>query len=214
MKFKSIFACLLVLLAGCESHEEKMANQEREAQEKGELLASAAKGAGNAMSGVGSQASEALSKGVTDMVSGVSRGVEKGAEYPLSVHEALSAKGVAANLATRNLSNASAGSGDGGLENSVSIYTTFDKDNEVVLQLRAYDSDGKEIGRSNKLPVRSEADEASYLHFVFDGQTPLSRVANMVLYETKLAGAAAESGEPGSSTAAQAAQSSANATAK
>ncbi len=186
MKFRFfiIVASFIVLLAGCESHEEEMARQEREAQEKAELLASVAKGTGNALSGVGSEATEALSKGVTDMVSGVSRGVEKGTEFPVSVNESLSAKGVAANLATRNLSNTSTSSGEGGMESSVSVYVTFDNASETVFQLRAFDKDGREIGRSNKLPMRVDADEGTYLHFAFDGQTPLSRVANMVLYET------------------------------
>ena len=183
-RFLLLFICLSVFLAGCESHEEKMARQEREAQEKAELLASVAKGTGNALSGAGSEATEALSKGVTDMVSGISRGVEKGTEFPVSVNDSLNAKGVAANLATRNLSNTSTSSGEGGMENSVSVYVTFDNASETVFQLRAYDGDGREIGRSNKLPVRVDADEGTYLHFVFDGQTPLSRVANMVLYET------------------------------
>ena len=191
MKFRFfiIVASFIVLLAGCESHEEKMARQEREAQEKAELLASVAKGTGNALSGAGSEATEALSKGVTDMVSGINRGVEKGTEFPVSVNDSLSAKGVAANLATRNLSNTSAELGNGGMENSVSVYITFDNASEMVFQLRAFDSDGKEIGRSNKLPVQVDEDEGTYLHFVFDGQTPLSRVANMVLYETKTQGA-------------------------
>lgn len=188
-KFLILLASLVVLLSGCESHEEKMARQEKEAQEKAELLASVAKGTGNALSGVGSEATEALSKGVTDMVSGINRGVEKGTEFPVSVNEPLSAKGVAANLATRNLSNTSAELGDGGMENSVSVYVTFDNASETVFQLRAFDGDGKEIGRSNKLPVQVDEDEGTYLHFVFDGQTPLSRVANMVLYETKAQGA-------------------------
>lgn len=192
LKLKLIFClCLPLLFAACsdESHEEKVARAEQEKQEQTEIAASAIKGMGNALSDAGSDAAESLSKGMTDVVSGLARGVEKGTEYDAKVSDSLTDQGVSVNVATRNMSNPETGFGEGGSENSVSIYVTFDQALDTVLQLRVYDVDNKEIGRSNKIPVSMGDDEASYVHFTFDGQTPLSRIDKIVLYETKPAAA-------------------------
>lgn len=200
MKVKIILGFLvLVLLSACDSetHEEKMAREKQEKQERAELVASGIEGVGNALSGAGSDAAESLTKGVTDMVSGIGRGIEKGTEYPVSVHEKLAGKGVTATVATRNMSGSadSAQLGEGGLDSSVSVYITFDEDIDTLIQIRAYDKDGVEVGRSNKMPVIMDADDGTYLHFSFDGQTPLTRVTKMTIYEVKKPGAADQAAE-------------------
>jgi len=197
MKMKMMLGLLvLVLLAACDSetHEEKIAREKQEKQEQAELVASGVEGIGNALSGAGSDAAESLTKGVTDVVSGIGRGIEKGTEYPVSVHEKLTEKGVVATVATRNMGGSadSAQMGEGGMDNSVSVYVTFDEDTDTILQIRAYDKDGVEVGRSNKMPVVMDADDGTYLHFSFDGQTPLTRVTQMIIYEVKKTGTADE----------------------
>ena len=179
-----LIALLFISACSDETHEEKMAREEQEKQEQAEIAASAVKGVGNALSGVGSDAAESLSQGVTDVISGLGRGVEKGTEFPVNVQESLAERGVSSTLATRNMSSPEI--------NAVSVYVTFDQDTDAVLQLRAYDKDNKEIGRSNKIPVQIEADEGGYLHFSFDSQTPLTRVETMLICETKKSSAQAD----------------------
>jgi hypothetical protein len=70
--------------------------------------------------------------------------------------------------------------------NRVTIYVVFDKAYRGGLQLRAANSDGQEIGRSEPTAKLTQGrDSATHLTFDFDAQTKLAEATSYVLYKAE-----------------------------
>jgi len=58
----------------------------------------------------------------------------------------------------------------------VALYLMFPKKFKNALQLRLYDSEDKELGRSSAVKLKVDADSAQYVDFEFDVRTPIDEV--------------------------------------
>ncbi len=71
---------------------------------------------------------------------------------------------------------------------TVSAYFKFQKKFAGGLELRAYDSDGKEVGRSSpSAKLKQAPDSATYVEFTFDPRTPLTRTAKYEVRRVEVA---------------------------
>lgn len=163
-----ILSATLLALVGCKSREEKLAAEES----KGNFVVSAQsrllKGMGEALKTEGTEAAGSLSEGTGQVVKAVGGGFEKSlGQVKLSVNEGLQASGVAA-------TRAALASRDEEQQNvhGVSVYLIFEKAYTGPLELRAYDAQGAEIGRS-RMEFNEAEPTARYVDFVFDRRTPL-----------------------------------------
>ena len=139
---------------------------------------------------VDGKAEPGLAQEVEEAIASLEHDLQGRAEYPVSVQPELSAQGVNCPLAVK----------DAEQPHAISAYVTFERDLEALLQLRAYNARGQEIGRSKRLFVRAYAADGIYLNFIFDAQMPLSEVQNLLLLELRDsgpdAGTSPYSGEP------------------
>ncbi len=165
----------VVLFSDCLVGTTAYAQEEQEQQGELETVTSTLKEAGKSLSEVGGDAVEAISQGVGDVVTSLSNSLEKDAEYTVTASDKLALKGIKCPLAVRDMQNS----------NIVKVYATFDRDLSAVLQLRAYNNNAQEIGRSKRLFVKAHADDGIYLNFVFDEQTPLDKADKFTLAEVK-----------------------------
>ncbi len=160
-----VVAVSALALWGCKSKEEKL----QAAEETGNTLtatkARLVKGVGEALQKEGKEAAEKVSQGVGEVVKGVGSGVEKGLlEVKLEVQAQLAAKGIAATRATR---------GDQGAQtHAVSVYLVLEKPVDASLELRAYDEQDREVGRT-QVALKEATGTAKYVDFAFDPRTPL-----------------------------------------
>ncbi|MDP1915881.1 MAG: hypothetical protein Q8L14_06535 [Myxococcales bacterium] len=163
----SILVVVVVALTsvGCKSREEKL----QAAEDEGNLLvatkAKLLKGAADAVKKEGKEAAEALAEGGGEVVKGIGTGIEKGLkEVKLTPHESLAIGGLSATRATRGE--------DGTAAHTVTVYMTFEKAWTGAVELRAYDSADREVGRA-KVELDEKESGAHYVDFVFDARTPL-----------------------------------------
>jgi hypothetical protein len=162
-----ILAVAAVCLSACccQSREEKLKSAEDEGNMLIAMKAKLLKGAGEAVKKEGKEAAQTLAEGTGEVVKGLGTGIEKGLmEVKFTLHESVAANGL-------GLSRAARGE-QGTAQHTVTAYITFDKAFAGAIELRAYDAENREVGRS-----RMEADEkesaAKYIDFAFDQRTPL-----------------------------------------
>jgi hypothetical protein len=164
---------LVVTLASCKSKEEKL----QAAEDTGNTLAATkarlVKGVGEALQKEGKEAAEKVTQGVGEVVKGVGSGVEKGLlEVKLDVQKELGPKGLSATRATRGDQGASA--------HAVSIYLVLEKPLKTSLELRAFDEQDREVGRT-QVALDEAKSTARYVDFAFDPRTPLLTVKRFEL---------------------------------
>ena len=82
----------------------------------------------------------------------------------LTPHESLATGGLSATRATRGETGTAA--------HTVAVYMTFEKAWAGAVELRAYDSQDREVGRA-KVELDEKESGAHYVDFVFDARTPL-----------------------------------------
>lgn len=152
-------------LAGCKSREEILRAAEEKAKLEAEKKAHAAKGIGEALSGAGQEASEALGKGLGDVLKGAERGLRKSDLLDVRVAEDVALLGLKVERGERNCEDAR--------KQVVQLYLVYDRPMTQPLELRAFDGAGKELGRS-RATLKDAAAGASYLDFGFDERAPLS----------------------------------------
>ena len=155
--------CLSACL--CRSREEKL----KDAEDEGNLLvatkAKLLKGAGEAVKKEGKEAAETLAEGTGEVMKGLGKGIQKGLmEVKFSPHQSVAANGLGVTRMARGE--------DGTAKHTVTAYVTFEKGFAGTLELRAYDSEDREVGRS-KLETDERESGAKYLDFTFDERTPL-----------------------------------------
>jgi hypothetical protein len=158
-------AVAVLSLSGCKSREEKL----KAAEDEGNLLvatkAKLLKGAADAVKKEGKEAAESLAEGTGEVVKGIGSGIEKGfKEVKIAAHESLATQGLTATRATRGE--------EGTAAHTVTVYMTFEKAWAGAVELRAYDSQEREVGRA-KVELDEKESNAHYVDFVFDARTPL-----------------------------------------
>lgn len=149
----------------CKSREEKL----KAAEDEGNLLvatkAKLIKGAAEAVKKEGKEAAEVLAEGTGEVVKGIGTGIEKGLkEVKLTATDTLAPLGLTATRATRGE--------DGTRAHTVTVYMTFEKAWAGAVELRAYDTSDREVGRV-KVDLDEKEANAHYVDFVFDPRTPL-----------------------------------------
>jgi hypothetical protein len=157
-----LVVCALVV--GCKSREEQL----QDAEDKGNLLAAKkarlVEGVGKALQGEGKDAAEAVTKGGGEVLKAAGKGFDQSlAQVKLSVHEALPPKGIGGTRAAIHREKE---------KRAVTVYVTLDQPYTGALELRAFDAENQEIGRS-KVQVDEAESTAKYLDFAFDERTPL-----------------------------------------
>lgn len=173
-----IIATTAVLLSAClcKSREEKL----KDAEEKGNLLvatkAKLLKGAGDAVKKEGKEAAESIAEGTGEVVKGLGKGIDKGLlEVKLKPHESVAANGLGVSRAARGE--------DATANHTITAYVTFEKAFAGVLEVRAYDTEDREVGRA-KVDADEKESGAKYVDFAFDARTPLMTAGHFELRAT------------------------------
>lgn len=167
-----------VALTGCfcKSREEKL----KAAEDEGNLLvatkAKLIKGAGEALKKEGKEATETVAEGGGELIKGLGTGIQKGLlEVKLKPHESVAANGLGVTRAARGE--------EGTKKHTVTAYVTYEKGFTGSLEMRVYDAEDREVGRT-----KVEADEkeggAKYVDFTFDERTPLLSAGHFELRAT------------------------------
>jgi hypothetical protein len=118
------------------------------------------------------EASEKVGKSTANAVKGIKKGIEKVAAISVSVSDGLQAKGVSIGKVKLD--------SKGGRHNMLNIYMIFEKNINRNINLKVYNSDGVELGRT-KAFVKGEAGEAQFVDFIFDKRTNIDRDNKVVM---------------------------------
>lgn len=162
-----LFVMFAVLLSAClcKSREEKL----KEAEEEGNTLLAAkarlVKGAGEAVKKEGKEAAQAIAEGTSEVFKGLGQGFEKGLKnMKHKLHESVAANGLGITRVVRGE--------EGTAQHTLTAYFSFEKPFVGTLEMRAYDSEDREVGRS-RIETETKEPTARYLDFTFDQRTPL-----------------------------------------
>lgn len=176
MSLRTLAAALALLLAACQSKEDKLKAAQESGKQLAEEKARMVQGIGEGLKNEGQGAAQAVSEGFGQLVKGVGAGVEKGL---LQVKV-----GVQADLANKGLGVTRATLGEQGAANhAVSLYVTLDKPLDAALELRSYDAEDREVGRAT-VSMKEAAPTAKYVDFAFDPRTPLLTAKRFELRES------------------------------
>ncbi|NMM47126.1 hypothetical protein [Marinigracilibium pacificum] len=173
MRILTLTLTLTILFASCMSTEEKKQKAEEEGNALVAIKSKLLKGAGDALKSDGKEAAESASEGVGEVIKGVNSGFDK----------SLSGVDIAIDSATSEYFEIGrshkdfSGEED---EKKVSVYLIAKNNFEGKVMLKAFDADGKEIGRSTQ-EIKIEKDEANYSDFTFDKRTPLLQATSFSL---------------------------------
>ncbi|MFC7422156.1 hypothetical protein ACFQNF_20060 [Iodobacter arcticus] len=181
MKNRILAALTLgLLLSACgQSREEELKEQHSKGAELVEDKAAMAKGLGDALQKDGKDAARSITQGVGGVMKGMAQGVDfVEADFKIQLSESAKSKQLKAERAVLQEKNA-----DG--QKGLKVYVLSEQAFNGKLQLRALDEKGNELGRSQKVEQTLAADDANYVDFRFDAATPLSRVAQFVIYSTQ-----------------------------
>lgn len=160
----------------CQSREEKL----KASEEEGNLLiatkAKLLKGAGEAVKKEGKEAAETIAEGGGQLVKGLGEGIEKGLmEVKFTPHESVAANGLGVSRAARGE--------EGTKPHTITAYLTFEKAFDGTLEMRAFDSQDREVGRAKVSSTETESG-AKYVDFTFDERTPLMTAGHFELRAT------------------------------
>jgi len=117
---------------------------------------------------------EVVGSSATEFVKGVSKGVDKSLKCSLVFSDSLKVKGLDAG----DFSITNSGRGEG--NNRLLIYLIFEKEFTQTLNAKAFNKEGKEIGRAN-LTISAKKDEAGYYNFDFDKETVIDAKSKIVI---------------------------------
>lgn len=141
-----------------------------------EKAGQAAESAGGLVKESGGMAASAAAEWGTKSVMGIKRGFNNALEFPIEITpELVEASGISAAYATITSSALS----DKHILNS---YIIFEKPYTGTLQLRVYNKEGREIGRSEVLEIEAGADDARNFDFYFDKRTSMTKLTGTRLY--------------------------------
>jgi hypothetical protein len=173
-----IFAVTAISLSACccKSREEKLQGAEDEGNLLIAMKAKMLKGAGEAVKKEGKEAAETIAEGGGELVKGLGSGIEKGLmEVKFTPHESVAANGLGVSRAARGE--------EGTKRHTITAYVTFDKAFDGTLEMRAYDTQDREVGRAKVESTETESG-AKYLDFTFDERTPLMTAGHFELRAT------------------------------
>lgn len=173
MKNISILLSVL-LLASCQSKEEKMKEANEDGNEVVAVKAKFIEGAGEALQNEGKKAAKSASKGVGEIIKGVNSGISES----INVAEVQSDPAFKANFEDCKAEKIYGEDSDA--TKKVTVYLIAKKDFSGKLLLRAFNDEKKEIGRSS-LEVTIKKDDAKYVDFVFDARTHLLQTESFVI---------------------------------
>lgn len=173
LRVLSVSVVSIVLLTGCKSREEKL----KAAEEEGNLLAATkarmVKGMGEALKTDGKDAVQSVSEGTGEMVKAAGSGFDKTlSQVKVAVVPALAEQGIGVTRASKHH--------DTSKSKAVTVYVLFDKPWSGKLELRAYDAEKLEVGRS-VVNLDEKEPTAKYVDFAFDERTPLFSLENFEL---------------------------------
>lgn len=156
---------LSLLVVGCKSREEQL----QSAEDQGNILAAKKakliEGVGKALKNEGKTAAETVSEGTGEVVKAVGKGFDKSlGQVKLTVATDATARGLGGTRAALNDKTTN--------RHGVTVYVTVDKPYTGPLELRAYDAEDQEIGRS-RVQLEEKESTAKYVDFAFDERTPL-----------------------------------------
>jgi hypothetical protein len=148
----------------CGSREEKLKKAEDEANLAASMKARMVKGVGEALKTEGKDAAKVVAEGGGETLKALGGGVDKSLnQIKLTTIGELGTKGIGGTRATMDTV---------AKENKVAVYVTLEKPYTGPLELRVYDTENKEVGRS-KIQVDEKESTAKYMDFKFDEHTPL-----------------------------------------
>jgi hypothetical protein len=170
------FTAISLSACCCQSREEKL----KAAEDEGNLLvatkAKLLKGAGEAVKKEGKEAAETIAEGTGEVVKGLGTGIEKGLmEVKFSPHESIAANGLGVSRAARGE--------QGTAQHTITAYVTFEKAFKGTIEMRAFDGENREVGRS-KVDSDEKESGAKYVDFKFDERTPLMTAGHFELRAT------------------------------
>ncbi|MFN6176804.1 MAG: hypothetical protein ACK46G_04625 [Flavobacteriales bacterium] len=116
---------------------------------------------------------ELAGKAASEVLEGVTTGVEKTLAVEVSVSEGLGARGIT--LGSRDVAQDAEGR-----TNALVVYLVAERDFNDTLSAMAYDKEGKEMGRA-MLPVQLAAGSADHYVFQFQARTDLTRKSKVVI---------------------------------
>ncbi|WP_137938611.1 hypothetical protein [Chitinivorax sp. B] len=174
--YKLLCATSVVLLGlvACKPHEEQVKEKHTAGQQLVEKEAALAKGVGEALQKDGQSAAEELAAGAGSLLKGIAKGVDRAEELTIVLDGSSSGKGL---KVTR-----SQYVGSGQESDTLKLYVMSAQAYSGKLHLRAFDDKDAEVGRSDKVEAKLDADDAKYVEFKFDDATPVSRVKKFVLF--------------------------------
>ncbi len=153
----------------CQSREQKL----KAAEDEGNFLiatkARLLKGAGESLKKEGKEAAETLAEGGGSLVKGLM-------EVKFTPHESVARNGLGVSRAARGE--------EGTARHTVTAYVTFEKGFDGTLEMRAYDVQDREVGRS-KIDTNEAESGAKYVDFTFDERTPLMTAGHFELRATQ-----------------------------
>ena len=160
----------------CQSREEKL----KASEDEGNLLvatkAKLLKGAGEAVKKEGKEAAETIAEGGGQLMKGLGEGIEKGLmDVKLTPHQSVAANGLGVSRAARGE--------EGTARHTITAYVTFEKAFDGMLEMRAFDSQDREVGRAKVSSAETESG-AKYVDFTFDERTPLMTAGHFELRAT------------------------------
>jgi hypothetical protein len=177
MRLTTVLLSALVLSSCfCRSREEKL----QAAEDEGNLLvatkAKLLKGAGDALKKEGKEATQTVAEGGGELIKGLGTGFEKSLlEVKLKPHESVAANGLGVTRAARGE--------EGTKKHTVTAYVTYEKGFSGKLEMRVYDAEDREVGRT--IVESDEKDSgAKYVDFTFDERTPLLTAGHFELRAT------------------------------
>jgi hypothetical protein len=167
-----VVAAAVLCLSGCKSREEKLKAAEEEANLLASTKARLVKGVGEALKTEGKDAAKSVSEGTGDVVKAVGSGFDKSlSQVKVAVFPALAERGIGVTRASKR---------NAGQQKSVTVYVLFDKPYSGKLEMRAYDAEKLEVGRS-VVTLDEKEPTAKYVDFTFDERTPLFQLENFEL---------------------------------
>ena len=116
---------------------------------------------------------EIASKTGSEFVNGIEKGIEKSFKSEIILSQNLKNSGIEVGKVAINNS-------DGATDNVLSVYLIFKKDFNQNIQVKIFDDENKEYGRTSQT-VSAKANEARYFDFTFDNRTNIDGKGKVTL---------------------------------
>lgn len=116
---------------------------------------------------------EIASRTGSEFVNGIEKGIEKTFKSEIVLSQNLKNLGIEVGKVTINNS-------EGATDNVLTIYLIFKKDFNQNIQVKVFDDENKEYGRTSQI-ITAKANEAKYFDFTFDNRTNIDGKGKVTL---------------------------------